>query len=508
MMSQLPVFSRPHRSILPFLLPIALACAPAAAAELPDLGEVSRQYFSDQEEQALGRAIMRDVYADPRYLDDPEIETYLNQLGYRLVSVSSRNQREFTFFVVHDPTINAFAMPGGNIGVHTGLLLAASNESELASVIAHEIAHVTQDHIARMVAAQSQRQWPSMAALALALLAARTNPNVASAAIAGSQAFAVQSQLNYSRDYEREADRLGHDMLTRGGFDGRGMSGFFNRLQRANRFYDSSAPAYLRTHPLTTERIADMEARSEAAAYQQFEDSLDFQLVRARLRAHEDNPEDAVRVARDVLREKRYSNETAARYGLVVALLRARQFKDAEAEVQTLLAGKSTSPMIQNLAGHAALSAGQSGVALQRYQAASDAYPGYRPLQYGHVRALLAAGRARDALTRLDTQLSLYPLDRRLWRLAAETHARLGHRLLSHRAQAEAAALGGNLVAAIEQIGLGLKAGDGSFHELSAAEARRREWQDIEKSQRRNPAPNAKRQDWRGLVGIYPAFWT
>jgi predicted Zn-dependent protease len=146
---------------------------PVLAADLPDLGEVSRQYFSDQEEQALGRAIMRDVYADPRYLDDPEIESYLNQLGYKLVSVSARNQREFTFFVVSDPTINAFAMPGGNIGVHTGLLLAAQNESELASVVAHEIAHVTQDHIARMVAAQSQSQLPTMAALALALLAAR-----------------------------------------------------------------------------------------------------------------------------------------------------------------------------------------------------------------------------------------------------------------------------------------------------------------------------------------------
>ena len=178
------------------LLVLALAVPPAAAADLPDLGEVSRQYFSDQEEQAIGRMIMRDVYADPRYLDDPEIEAYLNQLGYRLVSVSTRNQRDFNFFLVDDPTINAFAMPGGNIGVHTGLLLAAQSESELASVIAHEIAHVTQDHIARMVAAQSRSQWPTMAALALALLAARSNANVASAAIASTQAYTIQNQLN------------------------------------------------------------------------------------------------------------------------------------------------------------------------------------------------------------------------------------------------------------------------------------------------------------------------
>jgi predicted Zn-dependent protease len=468
------------------LLAFALAIQPVAAADLPDLGEVSRQYFSDQEEQALGRAIMRDVYADPRYLDDPEIESYLNQLGYKLVSVSSRNQREFTFFVVNDTTINAFAMPGGNIGVHTGLLLASQSESELASVIAHEISHVTQDHIPRMLAAQSQGYWPTMAALALALLASRSNSNLASAAIATTQAVSIQNQLNYSRDYEREADRLGYDMLTRAAFDPRGMSGFFNRLQRASRFYDSSAPAYLRTHPLTSDRIADMEARSEAAPYQQVEDSLEFQLVRARLRAQENNAADAVRAARDTLKEKRYSNETAAHYGLATALLRARQFKEAESEVQKLLASEANSPMIQQLAAHAALAAGNPTLSLQRYQAGSSTYPGYRPLQYGYISALLAAGRSHDALALVDKQLMLYPLDRRLWRLAAESHARLGHRLLSHRAQAEAAALSGNLIAAIEQISLGIKAGDGSFHELSAAEARRREWQELEKSQRKS----------------------
>ena len=467
------------------LLAFAMAVQPIVAADLPDLGEVSRQYFSDQEEQALGRAILHDVYADPRYLDDPQIETYLDQLGYKLVSVSTRNQREFNFFVVNDPSINAFAMPGGNIGVHTGLLLAAQSESELAGVVAHEIAHVTQDHIARMVASQSQSQWPTMAALALALLAARSNPNVANAAIASTQAYSIQNQLNYSRDYEREADRLGYEMLTRASYDPRGMSAFFNRLERANRFYDSSAPAYLRTHPLTTDRIADMQSRSEDAPYQQVADSLDFQLVRARLRAQESSAADAVRAARNVLKEKRHNSETAARYGLVTALMRARQFGEAEAEVQKLLTVKPAHPMIAQIAAQTALASGDPRLALQRYKAGSEAHPGYRPLQYGYIDALLAAGRNGEALQQVDKQLALYPLDRRLWRLAAKTHAELGHRLLSHRAQAEASALSGNLIAAIEQIGLGIKAGDGSFHEMSTAEARRREWQEAETAHRK-----------------------
>ncbi|HMM46450.1 MAG TPA: M48 family metalloprotease [Thiobacillaceae bacterium] len=496
----MPAFSSDHAPratrLKRLILALALAAGPATAQDLPDLGEVSRQYFSDQEEQTMGRAIMRDVYADPRYLDDPEIETYLNQLGYKLVAVSTRNQRAFTFFVVRDPTINAFAMPGGNIGVHTGLLLAAQSESELAGVIAHEIAHVTQDHIARMVAGQSQSQWPTMAALALALLAARSNPNVASAAIASSQAYSLQSQLNYSRDYEREADRVGYEMLDRADFDPRGMTGFFNRLQRANRFYDSTAPAYLRTHPLTTERIADMQSRSEAMPYHQVPDSLDFQLVRARLRAQEGSPADAVVAARDALKQKRYGNQTAARYALATALLRARQFKEAEAEVQKLLASDPAVPMIQQLAAHTALVGGDRALALQRYQAGSTAYPGYRPLQYGHISALLAAGRGNEALIQVDRQLSLFPLDRRLWKLAAEVHAQLNHRLLSHRAQAEAAALSGNLPLAIEQIRLGIKAGDGSFHELSAAEARRREWEEAEKAQRKNRSEAAGSRGW------------
>jgi predicted Zn-dependent protease len=264
------------------------------------------------------------------------------------------------------------------------------------------------------------------------------------------------------------------------------MSGIFDRLQRANRFYDTSAPAYLRTHPLTSDRISDMEARSEAAPYQQVADSLDFQLVRARLRAQEGSPPDAVLAARNALREKRYSSETAARYGLATALLRGRQFSEAETEVQKLLSDKSVHPMIQNLAARTALAAGNPLLAQQRYEAGTTAHPGYRPLQYGRIGTLLAAGRSNDALLQVDRQLALYPLDRRLWRLAAQTHAQLGHRLLSHRAQAEAAALSGNLLAAIEQINLGIKAGDGSFHELSAAEARRREWQEVEKTQRKH----------------------
>lgn len=469
------------------LLILSLVSQPLAAADLPDLGEVSRQYFSDLDEQQLSRTIMRDIYADPLYLDDPEIEAYFEQLGYRLVSVSSRNQRDFNFFVIQDPSINAFALPGGNIGVHTGLILGAQNESELASVLGHEIAHVTQEHISRMVAAQSQGYWPTLAALGLALLASRSNPSLASAAIASTQALSIQNQLNYTREYEREADRIGYETLTKAGFDPRGMSSFFSKLQRTNRLYDTSAPAYLRTHPLTSERIADMEARVASMPYLQIPDSLDFQLVRARLRAREGTAQEAIKTFQTQLKDKRYSQAAAAHYGLALAYLRARNYSGAESEIQQLTTTpKTRSPMIATLAGRVAQESGNPERALERYRAGTAAYPAYRPLVYGYADSLLSAGRARDSASFLTSQLNTWPRDARLWRLAGQAHTRLGQRLQSHRALAEAFALSGNLTAAIEQINLAIKAADGGFYELSAAEARRREWQALEKAQHKS----------------------
>ena len=466
------------------LLILSLASNSLAAVELPDLGEVSRQYFTDLDEQTLSRTIMRDIYADPLYLDDPEIETYLEQLGYRLVSVSSRNQRDFNFFVIQDSGINAFALPGGNIGVHTGLILNAQNESELASVLGHEIAHVTQDHIARMIASQSQGYWPSLAALALALLASRANPNVANAAIATTQAFSIQNQLNYTREYEREADRIGYETLSKAGFDPRGMSSFFTKLQRTNRLYDSSAPAYLRTHPLTSERIADMEARVASSPYLQIPDTLDFQLIRARLRAREGTAQEAIKIFQAQIQDKRYSQVAVAHYGLALAYLRARQFADAEGQVQKLLAQpKMANPMIAVLAGRVAQEAGNSERALERYRAGSAAYPNYRPLLYGYAESLINANRADKSAAFLSSQLSIWPRDTRLWRLSGKAHTRLGQRTQSHRAVAEGFALSGNLVAAIEQINIAIQANDGGFYELSAAEARRREWQALHNAQ-------------------------
>jgi beta-barrel assembly-enhancing protease len=463
-----------------FLLPLALALGLtwglAQAIDLPDLGEPSRAYLTDAQEQTLARSIMQEIYADPHYLDDPVIETYLNDLGYRLVSNSAGNQRVFDFFVLQDPTINAFALPGGHIGVHTGLISTAQSEAELAAVLAHEISHVTQQHLARMIASQDRSFWPTMAALAVAILASRSNSNAGSAAIMGTQAFAATNELSFTRENEKEADRMGLHVLQAAGYDPRAMASFFGRLERSERLEDSNAPAYLRTHPLTSERIADIEAQLDKVPYKQYKDNSDFQLIRSRINAMDGVPSEAVAHFQGQLREKKYSSEAAEQYGLALAYLRANQPNEAEPAGQRA-AELNPSPITAVLLAQIAAKSSKTDLAVSRYRSGLSRYPNYRPLLYGYAETLLDNNKAEEALNLLKPKTAFRIDDIHLWRLIGRGYALHGEKLASHRAIAEALALTGDLRSAVEQLNLGLKAGDGDFYDLSAAEARRREWQ-------------------------------
>src|SRR2546430_7285576 len=322
--------------VLALLTAALVALAPRAWAQsaLPDLGSASDTELSPQMERRLGESIVRDMRRDPQFIDDPEVSEYLGSLGARLTEVMTGARQDFEFFGVRDASINAFALPGGFVGVHTGLLNAADSESELASVLAHEIGHVTQRHIARMLGQQKQMQIPVLAALAAAVLLGRSRPDLASGATAGVQAAAASAQLSYSREYERDADRVGLQSLVAAGFDPRAMAGFFEKMQRAQRVSDDSTlPGYLRTHPINTERIADAQNKVANLPYKQHPDSAEFHLVRAKLRAEAGDSHDALAHFERSVREGRYANEAAARYGLVTALLRVRRNNDALAEM-------------------------------------------------------------------------------------------------------------------------------------------------------------------------------
>lgn len=452
-----------------------MGLAVAARAEgLPELGEASAADLSPQSERRIGESIMRDIRRDASYVDDAEVEGYLNDLGKRLAANASDLRQDFEFFAVRDATLNAFALPGGYVGVHTGLVLAAQSESELAGVLSHEIAHVTQRHIARMVGKQGQASLASLAALVVAILAARANSQVSEAALAAGTAVGVQAQLNYTREFEREADRIGMQILDSSGFEVRGMSSFFERLQKFGRLYENNAPAYLRTHPLTSERIADMENRAGSRSARKVPDAVPFQLVRAKLRSEAGSPEDAIAEFESQLRAAK-DNPIAARYGLARAHLRAKKIAAAEQQVAELRRVKLSSPMVESLAAEIRLAAGDTPGALKAYTVARSRFPADLALAYASIGAQIAAGRAAEAQRAAADGLRERPADPRFWALQAQAYAALGKRLLQHRSQAEVYALQGLLVVAVEQLQIAQKAGDGDFYEQSAVDARLRE---------------------------------
>ncbi len=462
-----------------------LVAMPLRASELPDLGESARTAFSEAQEDQLGREIMRQIRANRDYLDDAEISDYLNGLGDRLAASSANPRRRFEFFVVRDPTINAFALPGGYIGVHTGLLSAVRNESELAGVLSHEIAHVTQNHLARMVDAQRSSTLLSLAALAVAILAARSDSQISQAAATMAGALNVQSQLDFSRDNEREADRAGLQTLTDAGFAASGMASFFQRLQEQSRLLETSAPAYLRTHPLTYQRIADMQNRVSELPYKQHADSLEFSLVRARVWAEEGEPITALQ--RFELMVKADARDVTAWYGLTRAALRAGRPERARAALAGLESLGPASPMVDSLAAEVLLALGQPERAVARLADAQHHYSSSRPLAYAYARALLAANQPARAIGYLEEQMRTWPDEPALYSLKAQAHTALGQRLDAHLAQAESYARQGAVGAAIEQLRLAIASGEKDFYKLSIAEARLRQLKDLQ--QREKPAP-------------------
>lgn len=458
---------------LSHLLLAALLFTPAVFADgLPDLGDYSQTVLPPQEERRIGEEAMRDIRASGQLVNDIEVTDYIGNLGYRLASNSSENTRPFAFFVIQDPTINAFALPGGFIGVHTGLIQNTTNESELASVLGHEIGHVVQHHIARMVAQQERDTIPSIAALAAAILMARANSQLAQAGMVATQAGTIQRQLDFTRENEREADRVGLQILNDSGFDTRAMPAFFETLMRNTRISEGSAPSFLRTHPLNTERIAEIRNRVEQLPYRQVPDSIEFQLVRAKLGASQGTALDAIRLFEGNLREKKYISEAAQRYGLAVALMRGHDLARADDELQALQKLLPRHPMVETLAAGLLVAQNRDQEALARYRAALSWFPKHRGLIYGYAETLLTMNRNDEVVRFLPEKQALFPDDGYLYELQSRAYFKQGKNLLGHQAQGEAYARNYELGSAIEQMELAAKSNDGDFYQQSIVEAR------------------------------------
>ncbi|RMD67981.1 MAG: M48 family peptidase [Gammaproteobacteria bacterium] len=428
-----------------------MALPHAQTPSLPDIGDPAHAQLSSSEEAELGREVMQRIRRELPLIEDPESLAYLDDLGQRLARPLGGR---FTFFIVNAPSINAFALPGGYIGVHTGLILAAENESELAAVLAHEIAHVSQHHLARTLEAQRRMGLPALAALVAALALGTQSPELGQAALAVTTAGQIQHQINFTRAHEMEADRVGMEILEASGFAPESMPRFFERLQQNLRLTGThKVPEFLSTHPVTSRRIAEARARA-AQAPPGKKDSLAFHLFRARIRvlASED-PREAAEAFEKALKAP---YPEALRYGRALALLKAGEPGRAKALAEALARKDPSRLPYLLLEAESEWALGEREKALAHYQEALQWYPQSEALVLAYAEALLKAGQGQKAARLLKEQVHRHPSPG-AYQLLARAYQQLGLREDTHLALAESYALEGDIPSAIAHLELALK---------------------------------------------------
>lgn len=442
---------------------------------LPSLGDTSASIMSREQEYQLGRAWLSMLRGAVRTLDDPLLKDYLEQHVYHLVQTSQLEDRRLAFVVINSSQLNAFAAPGGVIGVNGGLFLHARSESEFASVMAHELAHLSQRHFARNLEHQQRMRIPLMTAmLASVVLAASGGGDAGFAALASTQAAAIQEQRRFSRQNEQEADRIGLLNLRQAGYDPGAMPDMFERLSQLSRF-DRTPPEFLLTHPVSQSRIADSRNRAEQLGGGGRRDSLDYQMLRARMQLfYEQSPGLAAQRFRAQL-EEHGEQHHAARYGLMQALLRASQFDEAEQQLQQLLSAEPGNLIIRYAQIELEAGRGLHAQALAHADRLLEEHPGHFPLLFIKADLLMASQRHREAEQVIDRLAGLRPGDPDVWYLAAEIRGLAGNIVGVHSARAEYFMLAGDLAQAGEQLDLALRRSGDNFVHNARIRARQQE---------------------------------
>ncbi|MCC6207584.1 MAG: M48 family metallopeptidase [Gammaproteobacteria bacterium] len=479
---------RPRRlTILAALL--AGAGIAAGAADLPNIGDSAENYLSTTEEQTLGKVFMRNVRQALQVVNDPEVESYIQSLGYRLVASSGTQGRQFTYFVVNDPAINAFAGFGGYIGVNTGLILVTQSEAELAAVIGHETAHVAQRHLARAIEQSARMSAPMTAAIIAAiLLGSQTSQGgqIGEAALAATIAGNAQQQINFTRTNEWEADRIGMRFLAGAGFDPHAMPDFFERLQKSS--YENLQYSFLYTHPVTTERIADSRNRAEQLPRaRDAEANGNYSLIRAKVRVLQDNnPQKSAEYFENTLATAPASEKDALAYGYALSLLALGQDKEALAQLRPLIARDPERIAYQILLAQIQLAGGQTTAALATYERNLGLYPYNLPLTTRYVGALLQADQAKKASATINAYFRQRPPEAELYALQARAAGMLGRSTEMHLALAEHHYQLGETRAAIEQLRIAQRsAPEDDGHLRARIDARMDELQTAWKAERK-----------------------
>ncbi|MCY4157039.1 MAG: M48 family metalloprotease [Gammaproteobacteria bacterium] len=433
--------------------------------DLPDMGSLADSVLTGAEEREIALSVMEQIRRAGKLVADPEINEYISDVGKRLAYRAQNGDHQFHFFVVQDPSINAFALPGGYIGVHTGLIEATANESELAGVLAHEIAHVTQRHISRQIQAMRGNGIMSMAMLAGALLVGGLlggGGEMMQGALMASQGMALQQRINFTRAHEHEADRIGIGTLAEAGFDPRGLPSFFETMSRKESLASAAIPEILRTHPVSVNRIAEARSRITPQMMREADSSLNYYLAQAQAQLLDsENPELALRRFRS-----RPLTETPGDigkfYGEGLALLEAGRPAEAREVLRTLRKKHPNSIPLRIAEARATASAGNAAAARRAFEDALRLFPGNVSIAHRYAEALIADGQAPKARELLLEYLINDKLNLETTRLLAQASGESGQVADAHYFMAEYELMRRNLNGAHTQLRLALTAAEQS----------------------------------------------
>ena len=465
-------------SLLFFGLGVLLTPGYAQQINLPDIGDSGAALVTLEDEIRTGEAVLRNIRRAGGLIEDPVLVAYINRLGNKLVAASVDKKTPFQFFIVNDASINAFALPGGYVGVHYGLFLAMRDESELAAVLAHEIAHVTQRHHVRSYEAGKGSNTAIIAAVIAAIILGGSNSNVSQAALASAVAGSAQTQINFTRSNEKEADRVGIYILDDAGFNPKSMADTFQVLADSSRLYGRQAPEYLLTHPVSSTRLAD--ARNRARSLKQHNkirvSQLQYHLARAKLRVFtSSNLDDTLKAFEQNLKTGSYLNHEAEMYGYALALIEKEKYKKAAKFVSLLTKSDPNSIAFMLLDAKLNYKSGKTQVALKQLQQALKLYPLNAILTEYYVALLLETNKAKQAREILQTFLRQPAPNPRFYKLLSNAENSLKNTVGAHEALAHFYYDMGQTHSAIEQINIALKTKKIDFYTSSRLESRLKE---------------------------------
>lgn len=452
----------------------AVSHAEQPAIDLPEIGNPADLALSPAQELEIGKQVAAELYYYNYVLEDAEIGEYLSGLGWRLAAFGTEKPPEFNFFLIADPRINAFALPGAYIGMNAGLLLAANNESEVAGVMAHEQAHVTQRHAARGQNDDQVATIATWAAVIAAIIAGSANPNIVIGALSLGQGINYNRQVSYTRANEFEADRIGIRTLAAAGFDPNGMAGFFAKLEQQTRLYGNRLPEILLTHPVNATRIAEASARAAQYQKREVKSSPDFEIMRARIRVlMADSPSEVASFFEGELNGGKMTAEN--RYGLAMALAAQSQYDEAMGALEPLLKTAAKSVSVPLLQARILIGQGKTPEGLALLEKTLAGVPRHPPAIFAYADALINAGQPEEARrvllsheqalgTRIDT-----------YRLLASA-ARASNNIAEAQYQQSRYHFGrGDVRGALQQLNAGLRVASITAQDRSRLSAKRQE---------------------------------